>query len=168
MVSDELPSTLPDAINLILSTGPESLRVDAICIVQDNAEDNQEQISQMRLTHRGAYFTIAASLFLRGWAFQETHLSPQIAKYSRRSPTDETDKLPGIVALAEEYSQAKLVTDLEAKCTNLDVQATLASSHRFRTVTGGHMKLVAHVRGFTWWKLDTDRLGGIRYGERFL
>lgn len=321
---DELPKTIQDAVTVTLGIGLRYLWVDAICIVQDDADDKQEQISQMHLVYRGAYFTIAAAntptsyggfleprvryrptrvparmddnvftdvllspeysglvtsdhLFLRGWTFQETHLSTRIAvygpretvfccleglrndggsstqtstrtsafsgaidpgnqvfgslrhpggwlsiieQYSRRNLTDETDKLPGIAALAEEYSQTKPVTDyfagmwredfllqclwtvspfrarrpavytapswswasvigaignpritlanigsLEAKCILLDVQTTLASSHRFGTVTAGHMKVRARVRGLAWWKLDTDRLGGIRYGR---
>lgn len=321
---DTLPKTIQDAAIVTLGIGLKYLWVDAICIVQDDADDKQEQISKMHLVYRGAYFTIAAAsapssyggflqpreryrptrvpartddnvftevllspeygglvtsdhLFLRGWTFQETHLSTRIAvyspremvfcclegvrsdggsatqigtrtsafsgaidpgnqvfgslkhpsgwasiieQYSRRNLTEETDKLPGIAALAEEYSQTKPVTDyfagmwredfllqclwtvspfrarrpsvytapswswasvigsignprtslaisgkMEVTCTLLDVQTTLASSHQFGAVTGGHMKVRARVRALAWWKLDTDRLGHIRYGR---
>ncbi|KAI1770788.1 heterokaryon incompatibility protein-domain-containing protein [Hypoxylon cercidicola] len=321
---DTLPKTIQDAVIVTLGIGLTYLWVDAICIVQDDTEDKLEQISQMHLVYRGAYFTIAAAnsptsydgflqprvryrptrvparmddnvftevllspeysglvtsdhLFLRGWTFQETHLSTRIAvygpremvfcclegvrsdggtatqirtrtsafsgaidpgnqvfgslqhpngwasiieQYSGRNLTDETDKLPGIAALAEEYAQTKPVTEyfagmwredfllqclwtvspfrarrpsvytapswswasvigsighpraslansgsMEIACTLLDVQTTLASSHRFGAVTGGRMKVRARVRGLAWWKLDTDRLGGVRYGR---
>ncbi|XXH05361.1 hypothetical protein Hte_011787 [Hypoxylon texense] len=319
-----LPKTIQDAVIVTLGVGLRYLWVDAICIVQDDADDKQEQISKMHLVYRGAYFTIAAAnaptsyagflqpreryqptrvsarmddnvftevllspeysglvtsdyLFLRGWTFQETHLSTRIAvygpremvfcclegvwsdggtatqintrtsafsgaidpgnqvfgslehpsgwaniveQYSRRNLTDETDKLPGIAALAEEYAQTKPVTDyfagmwredfllqclwtvspfrvrrpsvytapswswasvigaignprtslavsgkMQFTCTLLDVQTALASSHRFGAVTRGHIKIRARVRALAWWKLETDRLGHMRYGR---
>ncbi|KAI0179040.1 heterokaryon incompatibility protein-domain-containing protein [Hypoxylon sp. FL1284] len=322
---DTLPKTIQDAAIVTLGIGLRYLWVDALCIVQDDAADKQEEISKMHLVYRGAHLTIAAAntptsyggflqpreryrptrvaarmddnvfaevllspeysglvtsdhLFLRSWTFQETHLSTRIAvygaremmfcclegdrtdggaatqkdtrttafsgaidpgnqvfgslqhpggwvsiieQYSRRNLTEETDKLPGIAALADEYSQTKPVTDyfagmwredfflqclwtvapfrvrrpsvytapswswasvigaignprasrsfsgsLQFTCPLLDVQTTLSSSHRFGTVTEGHMRVRARVRALAWWwKLDTDRPGHMRYGR---
>lgn len=209
----ELSETVQDAAKVTRDVGLKYLWVDALCIIQDDDADKQEEISKMHLVYRGAFFTVAASsaassqdgflhpriqyqptklaariddnvftevllspeyggffssdpLFLRGWTFQETHLSTRIAaygqremifccletmhsdggidnpvatqafsgaldpgnlrfgseahpdswayiisQYSFRSLSVESDKLPGIAALAEEYSLTKPVTD---------------------------------------------------------
>ncbi|KAI1752580.1 heterokaryon incompatibility protein-domain-containing protein [Xylaria castorea] len=127
----ELSKTIQDAVKVTLGVGLKYLWVDALCIIQDDDEDKQEEISKMHLVYRGAFFTVAASsasssydgflhpriqyrptklaartddnvftevllspayggfassdpLFLRGWTFQETHLSTRIAAYGQR------------------------------------------------------------------------------------
>ncbi|KAI0446188.1 heterokaryon incompatibility protein-domain-containing protein [Xylaria telfairii] len=127
----ELSKTVQDAAKVTLGVGLKYLWVDALCIIQDDDEDKQEEISKMHLVYRGAFFTVAASsaassydgflhprvqyrpmklaartddnvftevllspeyggfvssdpLFLRGWTFQETHLSTRIAAYGQR------------------------------------------------------------------------------------
>jgi hypothetical protein len=58
---DELPRTVRDAIHLCKNTGWKYLWVDAICIIQDDEEDKQYQVSNMHSIYRHADLTIVAA-----------------------------------------------------------------------------------------------------------
>ena len=59
--SDKLPQTIRDAINITRSLAIRYLWVDALCIVQDDSIDKQDQICKMDAIYIGAHFTIVAA-----------------------------------------------------------------------------------------------------------
>ncbi|UZP42875.1 hypothetical protein NXS19_010691 [Fusarium pseudograminearum] len=58
---DQVPATIQHAVELVRRVGEEYIWVDRLCIVQDDYETKQEQISQMALIYGNAYFTIVAT-----------------------------------------------------------------------------------------------------------
>ncbi|KAK0704513.1 heterokaryon incompatibility protein-domain-containing protein [Lasiosphaeris hirsuta] len=56
-----LPQTIQDALTVAHGIGLRYLWVDALCIVQDDYDDKDEQIAQMHKVYRGAYVTISAA-----------------------------------------------------------------------------------------------------------
>ncbi|KAM0424819.1 hypothetical protein ACHAPT_009875 [Fusarium lateritium] len=57
---DRLPKTTQDAVIVTRGIGLSYLWVDALCIIQDDNRDKEEQISQMDRIFRGSFITIAA------------------------------------------------------------------------------------------------------------
>lgn len=129
MFLEDLPQTLQDAIMVTRRLGIRYLWVDALCIIQDNAEDKAIQINAMGDVYKNAVLTIAASsavsvsdgflrsipptqgfwvpnientkvmvrslntyshaseidsLDSRGWALQESLLSPRVVSFAER------------------------------------------------------------------------------------
>lgn len=58
---DELPATILDAIELTKHLGVQYLWVDALCIVQDDAQDWVHESAQMSTVYAQAFLTISAS-----------------------------------------------------------------------------------------------------------
>jgi hypothetical protein len=56
-----LPSTVRDAMSLVSKLGERYLWVDALCIVQDDPAEKQQQISGMDSVYKNAYLTIVAA-----------------------------------------------------------------------------------------------------------
>ncbi len=56
-----LPQTMVDAIDVARELGVDFIWIDALCIVQDNPSDLQEQIGSVALIYRPAVFTIIAA-----------------------------------------------------------------------------------------------------------
>ncbi|KAF2667721.1 HET-domain-containing protein [Microthyrium microscopicum] len=59
-VRERLPRSINDAISLVSALQERFLWVDALCIVQDDAEDKQTQISHMDIIYRQAVATIVS------------------------------------------------------------------------------------------------------------
>lgn len=62
---DALPKTIQDAIIVTRGIGLSYLWVDALCIIQDDKDDKQEQIALMHSIFRGSWVTIAAAEAVR-------------------------------------------------------------------------------------------------------
>ncbi|KAF2134000.1 HET-domain-containing protein [Dothidotthia symphoricarpi CBS 119687] len=60
-IRNDLPRTINDAIELVKAMGERFLWVDALCLVQDDAEDVSLGIEMMNSIYHGSYFTIAAA-----------------------------------------------------------------------------------------------------------
>lgn len=58
---ERLHATIKDAIRATYSLGVQYLWVDALCIIQDDSKDLQQQLSQMHRIYRGATITIVAA-----------------------------------------------------------------------------------------------------------
>ncbi|SPO02586.1 uncharacterized protein DNG_05259 [Cephalotrichum gorgonifer] len=58
---DDFPATLRDAISVTRALGLQYLWIDALCIIQDSAEDWAREAARMRDVYRGAVVTIAAA-----------------------------------------------------------------------------------------------------------
>ncbi|KAI1169730.1 heterokaryon incompatibility protein-domain-containing protein [Nemania sp. FL0916] len=56
-----LPSVISDAIQITATLGFRYIWVDSLCIIQDDAQDWDEESSRMCAIYEGAYITIAAS-----------------------------------------------------------------------------------------------------------
>jgi len=76
-----LPQTIQDAITLTQGLGERYLWVDAVCIVQDDAEDIQTQTAAMDAVFSGAVLTIAAAA-----GSDADHGLPGIRPGSRANP----------------------------------------------------------------------------------
>ncbi|KAF2136559.1 uncharacterized protein K452DRAFT_258887, partial [Aplosporella prunicola CBS 121167] len=83
---DKMPKTLSDAVSVTRALGFQYLWIDALCIIQDNKADWEQEAVNMGQVYRGAAVTIVAAAattsnegFLswnsRAWTFQEQHLS---------------------------------------------------------------------------------------------
>jgi hypothetical protein len=59
--SDDIPLTIRDSILLCRRMSTRYLWVDALCIMQDDSIDKQDQICKMDAIYVGAYFTIVAA-----------------------------------------------------------------------------------------------------------
>jgi hypothetical protein len=57
----DLPATLRDSITLCYSVGLRYIRIDALCIVQDDDTDKSTEIAKMHHVYSSSYLTIAAS-----------------------------------------------------------------------------------------------------------
>ncbi|KAI0130530.1 heterokaryon incompatibility protein-domain-containing protein [Xylariales sp. AK1849] len=57
----DLPQTLKDAITVTRELGLQYLWVDALCIVQDDTEDQRREVSRMAQIYNCAYVTVSAS-----------------------------------------------------------------------------------------------------------
>lgn len=60
IMADRLPKTIRDAANVVLALGLEFLWVDALCILQDSAEDWLHEAESMGDIYRGSVLTLAA------------------------------------------------------------------------------------------------------------
>ncbi|KXH50461.1 heterokaryon incompatibility protein [Colletotrichum nymphaeae SA-01] len=58
---DDFPQTVRDAVEITRGLGLKYLWVDAICIIQDSAEDWEKEASKMASVYSDAYFTISAA-----------------------------------------------------------------------------------------------------------
>lgn len=58
--TQQLPQTLQDAVNLTKSLGLEYLWIDAVCILQDSADDKAIELPKMPSYYRNAHLTICA------------------------------------------------------------------------------------------------------------
>ncbi|KAK1537799.1 heterokaryon incompatibility protein [Colletotrichum paranaense] len=58
---DDFPQTVRDAVKITRGLGLKYLWVDAICIIQDSAEDWEKEASKMASVYSDAYFTISAA-----------------------------------------------------------------------------------------------------------
>jgi hypothetical protein len=63
-----MPHTLQDAIRVTQGLGLLHLWIDALCIIQDSAEDKAVEVSRMSMIYSGAAITIAGS---RGRSVEE-------------------------------------------------------------------------------------------------
>ncbi len=61
----QFPATLRDAINATKALGIRYIWIDALCIMQDSAQDWAQEASRMRQVYRGAVVTIAAACVSR-------------------------------------------------------------------------------------------------------
>jgi hypothetical protein len=59
-MADGLPKTIRDAVGVVLALGLEFLWVDALCILQDSAEDWLHEAESMGDIYRGSVLTLAA------------------------------------------------------------------------------------------------------------
>jgi len=57
----ELAAATRDAVEVCIALGISYLWVDALCIIQDNAEDWQRESTRMKAVYAGAYVTICAA-----------------------------------------------------------------------------------------------------------
>ena len=57
----ELPRSIRDAVAVTKGLGLQYLWVDALCIVQDDGDDRQREITSMGSTYKNAHLTIVAS-----------------------------------------------------------------------------------------------------------
>lgn len=84
--TSELPQTLQDAVRLTSELGIEYLWVDSLCIIQDSAEDKEQEIPKMSQYYQDAYVTISAGGekvtdgFLKSHDFCETHPNTGLGK----------------------------------------------------------------------------------------
>ncbi len=95
-----LPRTIQDAITLTHGLGERYLWVDALCIVQDDAEDIQRQTAAMDAVFSGAVLTIAATA-----GSDADHGLPGIRPGSRnntRRKVPLTDKLSLVTTVEDE------------------------------------------------------------------
>ncbi|KAK0755048.1 heterokaryon incompatibility protein-domain-containing protein [Schizothecium vesticola] len=60
VMADRLPKTIRDAVRVVLGLGLEFLWVDALCILQDSAEDWLHEAESMGDIYRGSFLTLAA------------------------------------------------------------------------------------------------------------
>ena len=60
VMADRLPKTIRDAVSVVLGLGLEFLWVDALCILQDSAEDWLHEAESMGDIYRGSLLTLAA------------------------------------------------------------------------------------------------------------
>lgn len=60
IMADQLPKTIQDAASVVLALGLEFLWVDALCILQDSAEDWLHEAKSMGDIYRGSFLTLAA------------------------------------------------------------------------------------------------------------
>ncbi|KIW92624.1 uncharacterized protein Z519_06471 [Cladophialophora bantiana CBS 173.52] len=60
-VMEELPQTIPDAIEFVFDFGEEYLWVDALCILPDCNDDKQFQLSQMDRVYGSALLTLVSA-----------------------------------------------------------------------------------------------------------
>lgn len=60
IMADRLPKTILDAASVVLALGLEFLWVDALCILQDSAEDWLHEAESMGDIYRGSFLTLAA------------------------------------------------------------------------------------------------------------
>jgi hypothetical protein len=58
---EQVPATIQHAVELVRRIGEDYLWVDRLCIVQDDYETKQEQISHMAFIYGNAYFTLVAA-----------------------------------------------------------------------------------------------------------
>lgn len=97
----DVPQTIEDAINLTKLLDFDFLWVDALCIVQDDADDQKVQISNMHGIYKTAFLTIVAAsgehsnVGLPG-------LRPDTRHYQQREVVvvDPTDSDPGLSLMA--------------------------------------------------------------------
>ncbi|TVY41806.1 hypothetical protein LSUB1_G001187 [Lachnellula subtilissima] len=76
---DSLPQTLKDAVIITRRLGQQYLWVDALCILQDDNEAKQEEISRMSQIYKNSVFTIqAASSNSVAQGFLHTRKAPSI------------------------------------------------------------------------------------------
>ncbi|KAF5238101.1 hypothetical protein FOXYS1_15552 [Fusarium oxysporum] len=59
-ILDKIPSTIKDAMEFVRKIGESYLWVDALCIIQDDPQDQQTQIAMMGTIYSGAVATIVA------------------------------------------------------------------------------------------------------------
>jgi hypothetical protein len=61
LFATQLPETIRNAMDLVKAAGETYLWVDALCIVQDDAESLRRNLDKMSLIHAGAVFCIVAA-----------------------------------------------------------------------------------------------------------
>lgn len=116
-VWDELPGTIQDAIEFVREIGREFLWVDALCMVQDDDKDKEEQVLQMDRVYDNALLTIIS------------------APPSAERPS-QYDGLPGYRLNRQPFQATASIQGLELCTTQLDVeQATLTSPWNTRAWT---------------------------------
>ncbi|KAK3366180.1 heterokaryon incompatibility protein-domain-containing protein [Lasiosphaeria ovina] len=60
-IQGQLPRTIRDAMDVVRGLGLRYLWVDALCIVQDDADDRDKEISRMDAIYEGSVFTLVAA-----------------------------------------------------------------------------------------------------------
>ncbi|KAK3381804.1 heterokaryon incompatibility protein-domain-containing protein [Podospora didyma] len=116
---NSLPLTIRDAVAVVEGIGKRYLWVDALCIVQDDEEDVNEQVSQMQYIYRKSWVTISAAAAKSNLRLsnerQNFHHSDIwayiVRRYTKLDLIFPSDKLPTIAAIAEDYSRSYRVTD---------------------------------------------------------
>ncbi|KAH9908557.1 heterokaryon incompatibility protein-domain-containing protein [Xylariomycetidae sp. FL2044] len=84
---DDLPLTIADAVKVARSVDVGYLWVDALCILQDNAEDKAREISRMGSIYRNATLTIiAASTTSAQSGFLQSRADPHIGWWKSLIP----------------------------------------------------------------------------------
>ena len=96
----ELPRTISTALKLVARLGERYLWVDALCILQDDAEDKKAQIAAMDRIYGSAVLTIAAAA-----ASNADSPLPGVCKWSRQAP-QHIEKIQGM-------QLANILPDLE-------------------------------------------------------
>ncbi|KAH7074576.1 heterokaryon incompatibility protein-domain-containing protein [Paraphoma chrysanthemicola] len=78
----QLPKTFRDAIEICGNFNIGYLWIDAMCIVQNDADDWKEAVATMANIYENAYITIAAtaSTGTEGGCFQPAYINPQVHK----------------------------------------------------------------------------------------
>ncbi|KAL2833010.1 heterokaryon incompatibility protein-domain-containing protein [Aspergillus cavernicola] len=108
-VWDELPGTIQDAIGCVREIGREFLWVDALCIIQDDNKDKEEQILQMDRVYDNALLTIIPA--------------PPAAESSSRY-----DGLPGYRPDRQPSQAMARIQGLELCTTHIDVEQATSTS----------------------------------------
>ena len=93
IAKSSLPLTIQDAITVTRQIGIRYLWVDALCIIQDSAEDKAIEISRMAKIYRQSYVTISAA---NARSSHEGFLAPKPTPRGLELPADEFRfRLPG-------------------------------------------------------------------------
>ena len=105
----QLPRTIANSIELVNLLGLKYLWVDALCIIQDDANDQSYKISKMATIYSSAFLTIMAA-----------------------SSEDSNAGLPGFGSSIQQYEQQEVVVILQSKTSNgLSVMNTLKACPQY-------------------------------------
>lgn len=88
-IRDQIPRTIRDSMAVVAGLGLRYLWVDALCIIQDDADDTNEEIYRMDAIYEGSIFTLIAA--------SGTHADAGLAALHARNGSQEVETIwPGV------------------------------------------------------------------------
>lgn len=106
-IRKELPKTINDAIHFTKAVGQRYLWVDALCLVQDDAEDVREGVEMMNKIYSGSYFTIVAGEWENEFVFGSRSGWSNFVTFILGSGIDASAGLPGTCQTPRSTSRIK-------------------------------------------------------------
>ncbi|KAK1658496.1 heterokaryon incompatibility protein [Colletotrichum godetiae] len=152
---EDFPQTVRDAVQITRGLGLKYLWVDAICIIQDSAEDWEKEAAKMASVYSDAYFTIAAATAhtsTEGFISQkhEEALQQQPFRMNWRTDRGKQSVLAARVIPGADAHMATITGDRKPKLPLMTRGWTLQEELLSR-------RTVTYTEHELWWTCQTER-----------